>query len=231
MNGFALIPARGGSKGIKEKNIVDLCGKPLIAHTIEPALHLREKGLVQEVIVSTDSPKIAELARELGATVPCLRPADISGDEAKTPQAVAHMVGHLRADGVDYESVLLLQTTSPLRAQVDVEGALELYEANEADSLISCYLDETISSHIMYERQGDWAVPLNPDHNKSVRRQDHKGSYIRNGAIYITRLSYLDAHGRTISDRPLMYTMPKKRSLNLDTEEDLTLLRKLLSGS
>jgi CMP-N-acetylneuraminic acid synthetase len=224
MNGIAVIPARGGSKGIKNKNIIDIMGKPLIAYTIDPALKAKQDGMIDDVVVSTDSEKIAEIARSFGASVPCLRPAAISGDKAKTPDAVLHMVEYCQSQGMDMESVMLLQPTSPLRAYEDIQAAVELYDNNNADSLISCYLEETITDIIMYRRDGSRAVPLNAKHNKGVRRQEHEKLYIRNGAIYITAISYLKDNHRSISENPLMYEMPKSRSVNLDTKEDLKLL-------
>lgn len=224
MNGIAIIPARGGSKGVKNKNIIDVMGKPLIAYTIEPALRAVEEGLIDDVVVSTDSEKIARVAREAGASVPCMRPAEIAGDKAKTPDAILHMVEHCEAMGVAMDSVMVLQPTSPLRTCDDIRESVELWDRNSALSLISCYPDETLALTIMYRREGDAAAPLSDMHNKGVRRQDHETLYIRNGAVYITAVSYLKANRRVISENPLMYPMPKSRSVNLDTEEDLKLL-------
>lgn len=224
MNGIAIIPARGGSKGIKNKNIIDIMGKPLIVHTIEPAIKAMKNGLIKDVMVSTDSEEIAQIARESGANIPCLRPVNIAGDKAKTADAILHMVEFSLSMGIEMESVIVLQPTSPLRTYEDIRASIELYDSNSEQSLISCYPDETIAATIMYRFEGGMAIPLNKHHNKGVRRQDHQRLYIRNGAIYITAVSYLKANRRLISENPLMYQMPKSRSVNLDTEEDLRLL-------
>ena len=231
MKGIAVIPARGGSKGIKDKNIIDLLGKPLIAYTIEPALRLKAEGFIQDVAVSTDSPQIAKVSSELGASIPYLRPSEIAGDKTKTPLAIIHMADFCESQGIEMESVLVLQPTSPLRTFENILEAVELYDGSDADSLISCYLDETMTDCIMYRKNGLKAVPLNPDHNKGVRRQEHERLYIRNGAIYITRVSYLRASGRVIAEEPLLYEMPKSRSVNIDTEEDLKLVRNIMSST
>ena len=224
MNSIAVIPARGGSKGIKNKNIIDVMGKPLIAHTIEPAIKAMNDGLIKDVMVSSDSEEIAQIAREYGANIPCLRPASIAGDKAKTPDAILHMVEYVQSMGIGIDSVMVLQPTSPLRTYEDIRSSVELYDSNSAQSLISCYPDETIAATIMYRLEGGIAIPLSKNHNKGVRRQDHERLYIRNGAIYITAVPYLKANRRVISENPLMYQMPKSRSVNLDTEEDLRLL-------
>ena len=224
MKGIAIIPARGGSKGIKNKNIIDVMGKPLIAYTIEPAIKAMKDGLIKDVIVSTDSEEIAEIARESGANVPCLRPPSIAGDKAKMPDAILHMLEYSQSMGIEMDSVMVLQPTSPLRTYEDIRTSVELYDSNSAQSLISCYPDETIAATIMYRLERGFAIPLSENHNKGIRRQDHERLYIRNGAIYITAISYLKANRRMISENPLMYQMPKSRSVNLDTEEDLRLL-------
>jgi CMP-N,N'-diacetyllegionaminic acid synthase len=227
---LAIIPARAGSKGIKNKNIVPLCGKPLLAYTVAPALALREERIIDEVIVSTDSRRIAQIARGLGASVPFLRPQSISGDTAPSVDLVLHALGYYETIGRSFGAVVLLQPTSPLRDYQDIKNAISVFDSLRAESLISCYMEETISDLIMYSKDHDFAIPLNPNHNKGVRRQDHEPVCIRNGAIYIVRVDYVKASRQVVSDKPLMYLMPKSRSNNLDTASDLELLEKMICG-
>lgn len=226
---LGIIPARGGSKGIPKKNIVPVGGRPLIAWTIEPALAALAKGVFHDLVVSTDSEEIASVARDLGAKVPGLRPARISGDRAKSLDAILFEIARCRSEGVEFTSVMLLQPTSPLRTREDIEAAAARFTAGGAPSLISGYREPTISDLLMYRREGDVAVPLNPDHNRGVRRQDQDPIFVRNGAIYVTSVEYLESEGRIISDRPLLHEMPKRRSLNLDTAEDMALLEAVLA--
>ncbi|MCC6818889.1 MAG: acylneuraminate cytidylyltransferase family protein [Bacteroidia bacterium] len=229
MNILTIIPARGGSKGIPGKNIIDVCGKPLIAYSIIPALNVLEKGLVQKVIVSTDSEEIAAVAKSYGADVPFLRPDNISGDKAKSVEFILHAINYFEELGEFFDAVLLLQPTSPLRTEDDLTQAINLYRESKNDSLISAFEEEYINDLVIYKMgpDGKTSIPVSPLHNKGVRRQDHGSTYVRNGCIYISSINLIKA-GYVIGEQPLMYVMDKNKSVNVDTLEDLELLRKLL---
>ena len=130
---MAIIPARSGSKGLKNKNILPLAGKPLIAYSIEAAI---ESRMFDVVFVSTDSEEYADIARQYGAEVPLLRPAEISGDRATSWSAVDHALEYYTSQGYDIECLMLLQPTSPLRTANDIIGAFELKKAKNANALI-----------------------------------------------------------------------------------------------
>lgn len=231
MNILVIIPARGGSKGIKDKNIIDICGKPLIHYSIASALELKNANLVSKVIVSTDSEKIKNIALEHGAEVPFLRPDSISGDKAKSIDFILHAVEFYEKQNVFYDAVLLLQPTSPLRSFGILQNAVSLFSNNNADSLISCYEEEYINDLVMYKVSDDEKselMPLNSNHNKGVRRQDHGAVYVRNGSVYLTRVDYLKNTKQIISDNPTLIEMKKSHSINLDTIEDVDLLRSYL---
>jgi len=225
---LAIIPARSGSKSVKDKNIADVGGLPLIALSILPAVKLTEKGIISKVIISTDSQKYADIAVKYGAEAPFLRPDDISGDKAKSVDFILHALKYFEEKGEIFDAVLLLQPTSPFRTEEDLENAVKLFEEKRADSLISCYLEEYINDLVTYELKVDGFLnPKNPLHNKGVRRQDHGGSYVRNGSIYLTLADYLKKTCQIISDFPLLYIMKKIYSVNLDTEDDLKLIRRI----
>jgi CMP-N-acetylneuraminic acid synthetase len=226
---LCIIPARGGSKGIPKKNIIDVNGKPLIAYTIEAALEVMQQGLVEKVIVSTDSEEIANISKSLGAEVPFLRPESISGDKAKSVEFLAHALEFYQQSNVHFDAVLLLQPTSPLRDATDLKNAINLYCTGNNDSLISAYEEEYINDLVIYKLapDGKTSIPVSPLHNKGVRRQDHGSTYVRNGCIYISS-SELIKNGFVIGEKPLMFIMDKNKSVNVDTLEDLELLRKLL---
>ncbi len=226
---LTIIPARGGSKGIPKKNIIDVNGKPLIAYTIEPALEALRSGAVDKVIVSTDSQEIADVAVRLGAEVPFLRPESISGDKAKSIEFIQHALEYYAARDLIFDAVLLLQPTSPLRTPENISEAIKLFRESDNDSLISCYEEEYINDLVIYKLSADGktSIPVNPLHNKGVRRQEHGSLYVRNGCIYISGADIIK-QGLVIGEQPLMYIMDKNRSVNVDTMEDLELLRKLL---
>ena len=225
---LSIIPARGGSKGIPLKNIVDIGGKPLIQYTIDMSLSLLQNSLIDELVVSTDSEEIAYIAENLGVGIPFLRPSNISDDKAKSIDYIFHTLNFFEQNNKTFDTVILLQPTSPLRTYEDLTNSITLFKENNSDSLISVYKEETINELIMYHREGDFAVALDKNHNKGVRRQDHGWVYIRNGAIYITKVNYLRKEGKIISDKPLLYEMSKSRSINIDSYNELELVRNML---
>jgi CMP-N,N'-diacetyllegionaminic acid synthase len=225
---LCIIPARCNSKSIPFKNIVDLCNKPLIAYTIENVLELKMKKLISDFIISTDCKEIADVAKNYGAEVPFLRPKKIAEDKAKSVDYVLNSINYYEERGIKFDAVLILQPTSPLKSFEDIKKSIEIFNKNDKDSLISAYREDTINKLIMYRKENDVAIPLNNEHNKGIRRQDYGSVYIRNGAIYITNVEYLKKEKKIISDIPLIYEMSKKRSINIDTYEDLELVRNLL---
>lgn len=229
MKVLAIIPARGGSKGVPHKNIIPICGKPLIGYTIEPALEAVKLGVIDKLIVSTDDEEIAEAARKSGAEVPFMRPEYLSSDTAKSVDVMIHAVDFYKEQGVDYDTVLLLQPTAPLRSVEDIVESLKLFKKQGTSSLISCYKEEYISDAVTYYKEGDLAIALNPNHNKGIRRQEEKEKFVRNGAIYITTVKQMKDNHRVFDDVPAMYVMPKERSVNIDTIDDVELLEWRLS--
>jgi CMP-N-acetylneuraminic acid synthetase len=230
-NILVLIPARGGSKGIPNKNIIDVGGQPLIKYSIDIALALKESNLVNTVLVSTDYQNIADLSVQLGAEVPFLRPPELSLDNSKTIDAILHALDWFEINqNKSFDAVLLLQPTSPLRSVDDLKKAIQDFYSTHAESLISVYKEEYINDLVMYKRTTDnpnFGRPLNELHNKGVRRQDHGSVFVRNGSIYLSLVSLLKK-GLIISDNPLLFEMSKSSSINLDTPEDLILLRNTL---
>ena len=226
--GLIIIPARGGSKGIKNKNIIDVCGKPLISYTIFPALKAKKSGIVEDVVVSTDSQKFADISKKLGANVPFMRPESISGDKSKSIDFMLHAVDYFEIKKIFYDYIVLLQPTSPLRSYEDIKGAVGLYLKGKSDSLISVCKEERVDETELYYKNNDVGIPLSINHNKGIRRQELKELFIRNAAIYITSVEYLKKNKRIISDSPLLFEMPEKRSIDIDTKNDLERLRKFL---
>lgn len=229
MDILALIPARGGSKGILRKNLVEVAGRPLLEWTVKPALQCLKEGVVNRVVLSTEDDEIAKVGAALGVEVPFLRPAEFAGDQAMTVDVVCHALEFFHHQGQHFDAVLLLQPTSPLRTAEDIENAVCLFGSQQADSLISVCREDRFNPLILYHRQGKWAMPLDARHNQGVRRQDIEPVFLRNGAIYMTQVDYLLKQRRLISKIPLLFEMPPERSLNLDTMADLEKLRCILA--
>ena len=214
---LALIPARGGSKGIKDKNIKPLCGKPLIAYSVECALQSR---YVDRVVVTTDSERIAHVAAEWGADVPFLRPAALAGDTAKTVDAVVHALTALQTNGEHYDAVVLLQPTQPLRSPIDVDGAIETFYDNHRQGVVSVC---EVADHPLLIRTIDEGRLHNLlSLSSTCRRQDMPPYYRVNGCVYINAVDQIDTN-TGFNDNPIPYVMPRERSVDIDTQADFDL--------
>jgi N-acylneuraminate cytidylyltransferase len=220
---LTLIPARGGSKAIPRKNIVDLGGRPLIAWTIEAA---RAAGL-NDVIVSTDSPQIAALARDLGVQTPFMRPAELSTDSTPAIQVAQHA---LRAVPGTYDSLLYLQPTTPLRAAGDIIRACDLLRSrSDLDSVISVVsVGGTHPARMKHLRDGLLIDPPFAEQTENQNRQTLEPMVIRNGAIYLSRCAVIEA-GSFKGRRCGALLMPRERSINIDDSHDLDYARWIVS--
>ncbi|RRJ62289.1 acylneuraminate cytidylyltransferase family protein [Paenibacillus oralis] len=212
---IAIIPARGGSKGIPNKNIVDVCGKPLIEYTITAA---RQSRYIDMVYVSTDSLQIAELCVARGISVPELRPRELATDEAKTIDTLRHTLKLLNYEKFDY--VVLLQPTQPLRLPYHIDEAIQLIVPGQRESIISV---TKVSEHPVFMRSLDANGKLNSilNTNSTIRRQDLSTFYKVNGAIYINKVSDILNYDISLNDNEYPYIMDKAYDLDIDTEEDL----------
>ena len=210
---LAIIPARGGSKGIPRKNIKPLAGKPLIAWTIEVAF--KAQG-IDRVIVSTEDKEIALVAKKFGAEVPFMRPLTLAQDDTPGIAPVLHAIERLP----DYDWVLLLQPTSPLRSVEDIEGIIQFCRDEAAPSAVTV---TQVSKHPfwMYQRDDQHRLqPLIPNRTEITRRQDLPSAYALNGALYFARTDWLIQNQGFIGSETLGYVMPEERSVDLDTPQD-----------
>lgn len=223
---LAVIPARGGSKGIPQKNLYPLGGVPLIAHTIVSAL---ESGIFNNVVVSTDCPKIAEVAEAWGAQVPSLRPLELATDTARTLPVVQHSLHEMEdLSGLTYSAVYTLEPTSPLRSSKDIKESRDILISKPCDSVVG--LVELLHAHpIQIKRVEDgYVVPFVLDEPEGIRRQDlQPRAFIRSGAIYATKRETLTS-GSLLGTHCAAYIMPAERSISIDNEIDLLLAECLL---
>ena len=222
---IAITPARGGSKGIPGKNLKLLHNSPLIAHTIRAA---RRCTSLDRVIVTSDDDEILAVSRANGA-ITIKRPPELATDEVPTEPALEHAVNTLESQGEKIDIVVLLQCTSPLRDEEDIENALAILHESNADSLLS-----VCESHsFFWKRSPDTGLgtPLY-DHMKRPRRQDILDEdrwYRENGAIYITKRDILINEHNRLGGKIAMYTMPVPFSVEIDTEFDFWLVETIMT--
>ncbi len=219
---LALIPARGGSKGIPGKNLRKLAGKPLLAHSIEQA---QQASAVTRVAVSTDDGSIAEVAGRFGAEV-IRRPAEISGDEATSESALIHALDHLEGEeGYVPDLVLFLQATSPLRRSDDIPRAIETLRAEGADSLFSA-----CAVHgFLWRRNSAGLASVSYDFRRRQRRQDIGEDLLENGSIYLFKPWVLRRHGNRLGGKISIHRMDPLFSFQVDEPGDLQLMERLLA--
>ncbi|MBI4538232.1 MAG: acylneuraminate cytidylyltransferase family protein [Gemmatimonadetes bacterium] len=216
---LGVIPARGGSRGVPRKNLRQVAGEPLIAHAIRAA---RESRLLTAFLTTTDDKEIGAVAGACGSPV-LRRPRELATDEAPMAAVVLHALECAeREAGVEYEGVVILQPTSPIRTGEDVDGAITLLrEDASVDSVISvCPMDDVHPAR-MYRVDGEaWMRSLWPEWERA-QRQDLPVVYYRNGAIYVCRRGLLVRDHVVMGGRRKAYVMPRKRLANIDDERDL----------
>ncbi len=225
---LAVIPARGGSKGVPRKNIRPVCGKPLIAYTIETAL--AAKHLLYRVIVSTDDDEIAAMAQQWGAEVPFIRPSELADDRVPMIPVLQHAARFVeKQDQIRLDWVLLLQPTDPFRTVEDIAAALVLGQQGSCDSVISVVQVFAVHPILMKRIEGDQLLPYCIEEKEGTRRQDYQpAAYMRNGAIYLTRRDVLLERHSIWGDVIRPYIMPPERSVGVDSELDMKLVEILM---
>lgn len=225
---LALVPARGGSKGIPRKNLAPLGDRPLIGWTIGAAL---DASCFARVVVSTDDPEIGRVAQDCGAEVPFLRPSEFASDTAAAIEVVTHALGHFSAAGEDFDAVAYLQPTSPFRTAPQLASARQQYEEAGPDTLVSVLaLPHNFSpGSLMEGDDGGRALWLQSPHGQTMRRQDKGTLYARNGpAILIVSARDVIEGSRLYGERVLGFQMDRLSSLDIDDPLDLAMARCLI---
>lgn len=219
MGGFgkmiAIIPARGGSKGLPGKNIKEMCGKPLIAYTIEAALAAKS---IDHVILSTDDEEIAAVAKKYGAEVPFMRPAELASDTAMAVDNYIYTIGRLEEEwNTTIDSFVVLQPTSPLRISEDIDGAVQLFNDRKADSVVT-YVKE--AHPVFWHKKIDENNKLEDLFEGTIaNRQDLPTTYYPNGAVYVFSTAMIRQR-KYYTDKSYAYIMPRERSVDIDFLDD-----------
>lgn len=212
---IALIPARGGSKGLPGKNIRLLVGKPLIAYTIEAAKNAKN---ISRVIVSTDSQEIADIAVEYGAECPFLRPAYLATDTSLAVETYLYTIRELeRIENKGIDEIIVLLPTAPLRKSEDIDSAIQLFREKNADSVISyCQEFHPINWHKYVNNEGK-LISIFDSNLKN--RQEEKITYFPNGSIYIFKKTILE-NKIYYTENSYAYIMDRKSSVDIDNLDD-----------
>jgi len=217
----AIIPARGGSKGIPKKNIRLLGGKPLIAYSIEAAL---KSKFIDRVIVSTENEEIAKIAKKYGAEI-IKRPRELAADETPTIDVIFHVLEIIK--GYYPKVIVVLQPTSPLRTTQDINSAVKLFLENDCESVVSVCEAEP-SPYWSFKIERGYLKPIFGENYLRMRRQKLPKLYVPNGAIEISRPEILHKYRSFYCKETTPYVMPPERSIDIDSEIDLKLAELLM---
>ena len=218
MKPLYIIPARGGSKGIPRKNIKLLGGRPLISYSVRCAVEAwAEYG--GYIVVSTDDDEIADVARSCGIDVEYMRPASLGGDTVSSRDVMLDVMNWADSRGLDYDCIVLLQPTSPLRTVEDVTGAMKLYSP-DLDMVVSVCRSEANPYYNLFETDSDGFLHVCKGPGTYTRRQDAPPVLEYNGAVYVINPDSLRRCGLGEFSRRISYDMPASRSIDLDTPDD-----------
>ena len=220
MNIHSIIPARGGSKGIRNKNIIDFCGKPLIAWTVEQCLSSK---YVSHVWVTSNSQEILDVAEKYGAKT-IRRPDDISGDLASSESAWMHAIEVIQKD-TEVDLVLAPQVTSPLREVKDIDNAIELFQKEKYDSMFSASMAEDL---FFWEESSTGVDSVNYDYKNRKRRQDFKEQIIENGSFYLFKSEVIQSNDNRFGGKVGFSKMEFWKMFEIDNAEDLRMCSALM---
>ncbi len=226
-NIICIIPARGGSKGIPKKNLIDFCGKPLLAWSIFQAKHT---NLVKEVYVSSDDDEILCAAKGFGAKT-IKRPIEFATDTATSESVLIHAINEIEINSGKIDYVVFLQATSPLRTSEDIDNAAIKLITESGDSLFSmCLLDD----YCIWSSKDEQLYSMTYDYENRGRRQDKKPLFLENGSIYIFKPEIIKSNNNRLGGKVIMYQMEFWKSFEIDTQETLricnTIMKEYLLG-
>jgi N-acylneuraminate cytidylyltransferase len=226
-NIVCIIPARGGSKGISRKNLIDFAGKPLIAWSI---IQARQSRLIREVYVSSDDEEILETAQNYYAKI-IKRPNELATDTATSESCLVHAINEIETNSGKIDYVVFLQATSPLRTPEDIDNSIQKMIDSSGDSLFSmCLLDD----YCIWSSKDDELYSFTYDYKNRGRRQDRKPMFLENGSIYIFKPRIIRENNNRLGGKIIMYEMESWKSFEIDSQENLrmceTIMKEYLIG-
>lgn len=227
MKRYGFIFARGGSKGVPGKNIKKLCGKPLIAWSIETGL---ATGMLDCLIVSTDSAEIADIAREYGARVPFMRPGELARDNSPEWLAWRHAVSWLREHGEDFDTFVSLPATAPLKTPEDIAKCIREFEENDCDLVLTCTDAQRHPMFNMYRRNPDGSMRRYDEVNPPIiRRQEAPEAYDGTTMAYVSKPDFILSGSGIWGGRVRAVKFPRERAIDIDDELDFAIAEMLLN--
>lgn len=224
---LAIVPARGGSKGLPGKNIKKLCGKPLIAWSIEAGL---KSNYIDEIMVTTDSKEIADIAKQYGANVPFLRPDYLASDTATSFDTIKHAIDYYKNEkNKVFDYIVLLEPTSPLRKVYDIDNAIENLMNTSADAIVGiCKTEDQNPAFLVNKDINNFISGYEHKEMKVLRRQEIKDVYFFEGTIYISKTNILLDKKTFYHENTIGYIVPKFKSLEIDDMDDFIMLEAIM---
>ena len=214
---LAIIPARGGSKGLPRKNILDVAGKPLIGWTIEASFN---SDCITATVVSSDDDEILSVSQKFGAEI-IKRPCELASDTATSESVILHVLQYLEKEGKKFDYLVLLQPTSPLRNNHDIDNAFKILFDSNATALISVSTTDNKILKAFKKNKNGYIEGISNNEYPFMRRQDLPKTYMPNGAIYIIKTTEFLKYKKLFTPKTVSYNMDKINSLDVDTKEDL----------
>lgn len=225
---LAIVPARGGSKGVPRKNLLPLAGQSLLKYARDAA---GDAGRLDRTILSTDDDEIAAEGRKVGLEVPFKRPAELARDDTPMLDVIRHAVAWVESHGGTPAFVVLLQPTSPLRRGTHIDDALSLLVKSEADSVVTVVeVPKHLSPDYVMKIEGGALRPFLPEGARVTRRQDVRPAYYRDGTVYAFRRDTIDRFGNIYGDRCLPLVIEPSESLSIDTPDDWAAAERILAA-
>ena len=224
MKVLAIIPARGGSKGLPKKNIKELGNKPLIAWSIDAA---KQSQLIDRVIVSTDSDEILKIATEYDAEAPFKRPKELASDTATTLDVLTHAINYYKQQNQEFDYLVLLQPTSPFRKEGDIDKMIKLAIESNADMVVSVKETSANPYYVLFEENENGFLKKSKEAN-FTRRQDCPTVYEYNGSIYVIKIDSLLKQNSLVFSKTIKYEMDEYHSVDIDNQFDFDFAEFLL---
>jgi CMP-N,N'-diacetyllegionaminic acid synthase len=224
---LAIIPARGGSKGVPRKNIKVLGNQPLIAYSIESA---KQSKLISHVMVSTEDAEIAEVAKKYNCAVPFMRPLELSQDNTPTIEVVQHVIKAYEKQNEFFDAILILQATCPFRTENEIDESIEIFIKQNTDSLISVReVPDHYNPHWVFETYENGNLKIATGETKIIpRRQELPKAFVRDGSIYITKTSVIKEQNSLFGNSIAYRLNTNSKHINIDTTSDWEAAEKLI---